>query len=75
MKLTFTEEALAAMAKEAVTRRSGARGLRAIMEETMLEIMYELPSTENVRECIVGEEVVLKNEPPILLFEQAKKQA
>ncbi len=75
VKLTFTEEALAAMAKEAVTRRSGARGLRAIMEETMLDIMYELPSTENVRECIVGEEVVLKHEPPILLFEQAKKQA
>jgi ATP-dependent Clp protease ATP-binding subunit ClpX len=75
VKLTFTEEALGAMAKEAVSRRSGARGLRAIMEETMLDIMYELPSTENVRECIVGEEVVLKNEQPILLFEQAQKQA
>ena len=75
VKLTFTEDALVAMAKEAVVRRSGARGLRAIMEETMLDIMYELPSTENVRECIVGEEVVLKNEPPILLYEQAQKQA
>jgi ATP-dependent Clp protease ATP-binding subunit ClpX len=75
VKLTFTEEALAAMAKEAVTRKSGARGLRAIMEETMLDIMYELPSAENVRECIVGDEVVLKNEEPILLFEQTKKQA
>ncbi|MCP4114455.1 MAG: ATP-dependent Clp protease ATP-binding subunit ClpX [Desulfobacteraceae bacterium] len=75
VKLTFTEEAMAAMAKEAVTRKSGARGLRAIMEETMLDIMYELPSAENVRECIVGDEVVLKNEEPILLFEQTKKQA
>lgn len=75
VKLTFTEEAIAAMAKEAVTRKSGARGLRAIMEETMLDIMYELPSAKNVTECIVGEEVVLKNEEPILLFEQAKKQA
>ena len=75
VKLTFTEEAIAAVAKEAVTRKSGARGLRAIMEETMLDIMYELPSAKDVRECIVGEEVVLKNEEPILLFEQAKKQA
>ncbi len=73
--LQFTDEACEAMAKEAVTRKSGARGLRAIMEETMLDIMYEIPSMENVRECVVGEEVVLKKEPPILLYEQPKKQA
>jgi ATP-dependent Clp protease ATP-binding subunit ClpX len=75
VKLQFTDEALEAMAKEAVQRKSGARGLRAIMEETMLDIMYELPSKENVKECVVGEEVVLKNEEPILLYEQPKKQA
>ncbi len=63
------------MAKEAVKRKAGARGLRAIMEETMLDIMYELPSISDVKECIVGEEVVLNHEQPILLFEQAKKQA
>ncbi len=73
--LQFSDEALEAMAKEAVKRKSGARGLRAIMEETMLDIMYEIPSLENVRECVVGEEVVLKNEAPILLYEQPKKQA
>ncbi|MBG0778899.1 MAG: ATP-dependent Clp protease ATP-binding subunit ClpX [Desulfotignum balticum] len=73
--LQFTDEALEAMAKEAVIRKSGARGLRAIMEKTMLDIMYELPSKEDVKECVVGEEVVLKNEPPILLYEQPKKQA
>jgi ATP-dependent Clp protease ATP-binding subunit ClpX len=73
--LQYTDEALVAMGKEAVVRKSGARGLRAIMEETMLDIMYEIPSMENVVECIVGEEVVLKNEAPILLFEQPKKQA
>ncbi len=73
--LEFTDEALVTMAKEAVKRKSGARGLRAIMEETMLDIMYELPSMENVKECIVGEEVVLNHEQPILLFEQNKKQA
>ncbi|THB76241.1 MAG: ATP-dependent Clp protease ATP-binding subunit ClpX [Desulfobacteraceae bacterium] len=73
--LQFTDEALQAMAKEAVARKSGARGLRAIMEETMLDIMYELPSKKDVRECVVGEEVVLKKEDPILLYEQPKKQA
>ena len=75
VKLQFTDEALEAMAKEAVKRKSGARGLRAIMEETMLDIMFELPSKENVQECVVGEEVVLKHEDPILLYEQPKKQA
>ncbi len=73
--LQFTDEALVAMAKEAVKRKSGARGLRAIMEDTMLDIMYEIPSKENVRECVVGEEVVLRKEEPILLYEQPKKQA
>lgn len=73
--LQFTDEALEAMAREAVARKSGARGLRAIMEETMLDIMYEIPSKEDVVECVVGEEVVLKNEAPILLYEQPKKQA
>jgi len=75
VNLQYTDEALVAMAKEAVVRKSGARGLRAIMEETMLDIMYEIPSKENVVECVVGEEVVLKNEEPILLYEQPKKQA
>jgi len=75
INLRFTEEALAAMAKEGVNRQSGARGLRAIVEETMLDIMYEIPSIENIRECVIGEEVVLKKEKPILLFEPSKKQA
>lgn len=75
VNLQFTDEALEAMAKEAVTRKSGARGLRAIMEETMMDIMYEIPSKKDVVECVVGEEVVLNNEDPILLYEQPKKQA
>ncbi|PIE63001.1 MAG: ATP-dependent Clp protease ATP-binding subunit ClpX [Desulfobacter postgatei] len=75
VRLQFTDEALEAMAKEAVARKSGARGLRAIMEETMMNIMYEIPSKKNVVECVVGEEVVLNNEEPILLYEQPKKQA
>ncbi len=73
--LQFTDEACEAMAEEAVNRKSGARGLRAIMEETMLDIMYEAPSTPNVQQCVVGEEVILKNEPPIFLYHQSKKPA
>ncbi len=75
IELQFTDEALNAIAKQAVKRKSGARGLRAILEEAMLEIMFELPSKQNVKECVIGEEVILHHEKPILLFEQSKKQA
>jgi ATP-dependent Clp protease ATP-binding subunit ClpX len=70
VKLRFTEGALTSIAKEAIKRKSGARGLRAIMENTMLDVMYELPSQQNIRECIISEEVVLNHESPILLYEK-----
>jgi len=73
--LRFTDSALAAIATEALKRKSGARGLRAILETSMLDIMYEIPSTENVKECVIGEDVVLNKEEPIYLYEQKKKQA
>ena len=75
VNLRFTDSALSAVATEALKRKSGARGLRAIMETSMLDIMYSLPSIENVKECVIGEDVVLNNEDPILLYEQTKKQA
>jgi len=75
VNLRLTDSALSAIAKEAQKRKSGARGLRAILESCMLDIMYELPSVENVKECVIGEDVVLNNEDPILLYEQTKKQA
>jgi ATP-dependent Clp protease ATP-binding subunit ClpX len=75
VNLRLTDSAFAAIAKEALKRKSGARGLRAIMETCMLDIMYELPSTEDVKECVISEEVVLRHEDPILLYEQTKKQA
>jgi ATP-dependent Clp protease ATP-binding subunit ClpX len=77
VNLRFTDSALTAIAKEAVKRKSGARGLRAILEKTLLDIMYELPSVENVKECVISEDVVLNKEDPILLFDQTKtkKQA
>jgi ATP-dependent Clp protease ATP-binding subunit ClpX len=75
VNLRFTDSALSAIAKEAVKRKSGARGLRAIIENCMLDIMYEIPSIESVKECVIGEEVVLNKEDPILLYEQTKKKA
>ncbi len=67
--LKFTDGALVAVAKEAIGRKSGARGLRAILEEAMLDIMYDLPSQPNVCECIANEDVILDGADPILLYE------
>ena len=75
VNLRFTDGALAAIAREAVKRKAGARGLRAIMETSMIDIMYDIPSVENVKECVISEDVILKKEDPILLYEQSKKQA
>jgi ATP-dependent Clp protease ATP-binding subunit ClpX len=76
VNLRLTDSALSAIASEAVKRKSGARGLRAILENSMLNIMYEIPSIDNVKECVISEDVVLKKEDPILLYEQpTKKQA
>lgn len=69
VNLKFTNEALQAVANSALERKSGARGLRAILESVMLDIMYEIPSTPNVRECVVGEEVITMGETPLLLYE------
>lgn len=77
VNLRFTDSALKAIAQAALKRKTGARGLRAILEETMLDIMYEIPSIERVTECVISEEVIVNQEDPILLFESedTKKQA
>lgn len=76
IKLKFTDGALRAIAKEAVKRKTGARGLRSILEEVMLDSMYELPDKPDVTECIVNEDVILKKEQPLTLYEKKdKKQA
>jgi len=69
VELKFTDEALLAVAQGAIERKSGARGLRAILESVMLDIMYDIPSTPGIRECVIGEEVMTKGEPPLLLYE------
>ena len=75
IRLRFTEGALVAIAKESMKRKSGARGLRSVMEKAMLEIMYELPSESNVRECVISEQVILNGEDPVILYESEKKSA
>ncbi len=77
VNLRFTDSALGAIARESAKRNSGARGLRAILESSMLDIMYKIPSITGVKECVIGEEVILHKEEPILLYEQQKpkKQA
>jgi len=73
--LRFTEGALQAVAREAMKRNSGARGLRSILENIMLDIMYEIPSQPDIRECVISEEVVTNRESPLLLYEGTLESA
>ena len=73
--LRFTDGALGAIAREALKRKSGARGLRAIMENIMLDVMYDIPSQPNIKEVLISEEVVTNKEQPIILFQKAAETA
>jgi ATP-dependent Clp protease ATP-binding subunit ClpX len=64
VKLSFTDEALRAIARKAVQRKTGARGLRTIIETMMLDVMYEVPSQDNLREVVITEEVITEGKPP-----------
>jgi ATP-dependent Clp protease ATP-binding subunit ClpX len=73
VRLKFTDDAVNAIAREALKRGTGARGLRAILEEVMLDVMYELPSIQGLTECIVTREVILGAERPMLVSEPQRK--
>ena len=74
--LVFTKEAISCIAQEAMKRKTGARALRSIIEENMLDIMYEIPSLTNVNKCIITPEVIEKGEKPTLLYsEELEKEA
>jgi ATP-dependent Clp protease ATP-binding subunit ClpX len=73
--LTFTPEALRAIAKRAIARKTGARGLRSIMEDILLDTMFELPGMENVSEVVVNEEAVASGGKPLIIYADAKKGA
>ncbi|HEY3277056.1 MAG TPA: ATP-dependent Clp protease ATP-binding subunit ClpX [Syntrophorhabdaceae bacterium] len=70
VKLTFTEGALRGIAREAMKKKTGARGLRSIMEKVMLDVMYEIPTLSNVKECVVNEDVIMNHERPIMIYEE-----
>src|SRR5579862_3291228 len=71
VKLRFTDDALEAIAESAVARKIGARGLRMIIEDIMLELMYTLPGQKKIRECVITREVVESKEKPITVIEKA----
>jgi ATP-dependent Clp protease ATP-binding subunit ClpX len=75
VKLSFTKEALRAVAQEAMRRKAGARGLRAIMENALLDIQYDVPYKEGIKECKITEGVIKNGEEPLLSFEKEKKSA
>ncbi|MEF9425962.1 MAG: ATP-dependent Clp protease ATP-binding subunit ClpX [Candidatus Mariimomonas ferrooxydans] len=70
VKLRFRDNAFSSIAKEAIRRKTGARGLRAILEEVMLEVMYEIPSQNKIKECIITEDVINRKEKPVLIFDK-----
>jgi ATP-dependent Clp protease ATP-binding subunit ClpX len=72
VSLRFAEGALRAIAEVALKRKSGARGLRSILEATMLDIMYDVPSRDDISEVVIGEEVILHGAEPMIVFDQAE---
>ncbi len=70
--MRFTEGALSAVAKQAIERKAGARGLRAILESLMLDSMYEVPSDPDIKEVIVSEDTVVKGEKPLIVYQHAE---
>jgi ATP-dependent Clp protease ATP-binding subunit ClpX len=75
VRLRFTVNALSAIARRAIERKTGARGLRNVLESIMLDIMYQLPSLEGVKECVINKSVVDKGLDPLLFYHQEAKSA
>ncbi len=74
IQLRFTEGALTAIALKALARKSGARGLRSVLEEAMLDVMYDLPSKKDVQECVVSEQVITNGDYPVILYQKSDVQ-
>jgi ATP-dependent Clp protease ATP-binding subunit ClpX len=72
VQLRFSEGALLAVAKQAIERKAGARGLRAILESVMLDVMYDVPSEPDIKEVIVSEDTIVKGEKPLIVYQHAE---
>ena len=75
VELEFEDDALLAVTKKAITKGTGARALRSILEEIMIDIMYKLPSKENVSKCIITDKVIEKKDQPVYIQESTTKYA
>ena len=75
VKLTITDDGLRAIAKRAVERKTGARGLRSILEKILLEPMFEAPEKEDLAEIVIDKDVVAGKKPPVEILRDAKKVA
>ena len=75
VRLHFTVDSLSAVARQALLRKSGARGLRSILENVMLDLMYEIPSRDDVEECIINEEVIAQGTKPLMVLKQEAESA
>ena len=75
VRLRFTDGALRAVARQALKRKSGARGLRSILETVMLDLMYDIPSREDVEECVINEEVIEQGSNPLMVIKQEAESA
>jgi len=73
VELTFEESAIRAIARIAKKRETGARGLRAVMEETMLRLMYDIPSRTDVRKVVINEDTILKNVEPEIVVQRDRR--
>src|SRR3546814_13468471 len=74
VELSFHEDALREIAKKAITRKTGARGLRSIMEKILLDTMFELPTLEGVREVVISEEVVRGTARPLYIYADRQEE-
>src|SRR5690606_15046309 len=75
VELEFRTDALKAIAQRALKRKTGARGLRSILENVLLDTMYEIPSIENVSKVVIDENVISGNAKPLLIYESAEQPA
>ena len=75
VRLRFSDGALRAVARQALRRKSGARGLRSILESVMLDLMYEIPSRDDVEECVINEEVIEQSSKPLMVLKQEAESA
>jgi len=75
VKLKFTKGSLVGVAREALSRNSGARGLRAILEHAMLDIMYDVPGRSGIKEVVINEDVITKREPPLIVYQKEAELA